>query len=177
MAASVQPILIHSGGHPTSGFATTLTFTFVEMSKLLFSTLVLCCVLSAGCATPRSTYEVNGKGADSTQAASRLMAEQANAALARMFPTLSDPPRLLNVVAPAMTRAAIAGDFTGTVVAELNIASDGHVTTVKIIESPSSALSEIVVDALGQWVFRPLVVDGEAKAFKVRQYFNYRIAR
>jgi outer membrane biosynthesis protein TonB len=105
------------------------------------------------------------------------MAEQANAALARMFPSLSEPPKLLNVVVPEMTRAAIMGDFKGTVIAELSIASDGHVTRVRIIESPSSTLSEPVEAALCQWVFRPLVVDGEAKAFKVRQSFNYRSPR
>ena len=144
------------------------------MRNLHFPALFLCCILSAACGTPRSPYEVSGIGAANAQAASRLMAERANAALARMFPTLSEPPKLSTVVVPEMARAAIMGDFQGTVIAELSISSDGHVTAVRIIESPSSTLSEPVVAALGQWIFGPLVVDGEAKAFKVRQSFNYR---
>jgi TonB family protein len=102
------------------------------------------------------------------------MTERANAALARIFPKVSEPPKLLTVVVPEMSRAAIMADYQGPVVAELSIAEDGHVSSVRIIESPSSTLSEPVTEALSQWVFRPLVIDGVAKPFKVRQTFNYR---
>lgn len=63
----------------------------------------------------------------------------------------------------------------GTVRVEASVAKDGRVTEVRVLESPNEYLSDDVSKALMQWVFSPLIVDGESKEFKFRQPFHFRL--
>lgn len=74
-----------------------------------------------------------------------------------------------------MSRAAANHGSMGTVRVEVSVAKDGRVTEVKVLESPNEYLSEDVSKALMQWVFSPLIVDGENKDFKFRQPFDFRL--
>lgn len=133
------------------------------------------CVLVAACTTPPHPYDVNGKGAGTSNDASLLMVESANAALAKRFAKASSPPKILHAVAPEMSRAAVNHGGMGTVRVEASVAKDGRVTEVRVLESPNEYLSENVSKALMQWVFSPLIVDGETKDFKFRQPFYFRL--
>lgn len=75
-----------------------------------------------------------------------------------------------------MSRAAINHGNMGAVRVEVSVAKDGRVTEVRVLESPNEYLSEDVSRALMQWVFSPLVIDGESKAFKFRQPFNFQLS-
>ncbi len=73
-----------------------------------------------------------------------------------------------------MSKAAINYGHMGTVHVEVSVAKDGRVTEVRVLESPNEYLSEDVSRALMQWVFSPLIMGGENKAFKFRQPFVFR---
>jgi TonB family protein len=132
-------------------------------------------VICAACTTPPAPYNVDGKDAAGQKDASALMAENASASLAKRFPNASSPPKLLNAVAPVISRAATNHGGMGTVTVEVLVSTTGHVSLVTVLESPSQYLSDDVSMAVRQWVFTPLMVDGEAKEFQFRYPFHFRL--
>jgi len=66
---------------------------------------------------------------------------------------------------PVYPEEARASKVTGTVVLDLTVASDGTVSAVRVLDSPSSLLSQAAVDAVRQWEFEPARrADGTAVA-------------
>lgn len=72
-----------------------------------------------------------------------------------------------------MPEEAIADGIEGSVDAELLVDATGKVSSVKILRSPDTLLSEAVVQAMSQWVFSPKVVNGVPKGFTVRQTYKF----
>lgn len=56
---------------------------------------------------------------------------------------------------------AKAGGVSGTVVLQIVIGKDGHVSEVKVISGPSP-LQTAAVDSVRKWVYRPYLLNGEA---------------
>ena len=141
------------------------------------------CLLAAGlcgCATPHrppppDEYVIEGKRVQGSEAAARLIAQTADAAAADQLAHADRPPKLLRSVAPTMPRQAIERGIQGDVYAELVIEADGTVSSVRILKSPDELLSQAAIEAMKQWLFSPLIVQGVAKQFKARQVYTFRI--
>src|SRR5215216_3768045 len=131
-----------------------------------------------GCASPPpQTVEIGGNTAIvGSRAARALVTERANAAAAAQIPGADASPKLLKSVEPAMPREAIIRELEGEVVAELSVEADGRVSTVRILTSSHELLSNAVVDAMLQWVFSPLMWNGAATGFVVRQTYVFKLA-
>ena len=69
------------------------------------------------------------------------------------------PPHRIRDVPPVYPRAAIAAKVEGIVVVEAKIDVTGRVTEVRIIRS-IPLLDNAALDAVRQWEFEPVVIDG-----------------
>jgi TonB family protein len=145
----------------------------------------LAVILLSACATPRPNpptslpraddYQVDGRKVQGAKEGARLISEKANLAAAAQTSEAERSPRLINSVAPAMPRQAIAQNIQGDVTAELVVESNGTVSSIKILRSPDTLLSQAVIEAMKQWTFSPLIVNGAAKQFKATQTYTFRI--
>ena len=118
---------------------------------------------------------IEGKRVQGSEAAARLIAQTADAAAADQLAHADRPPKLLRSVAPTMPRQAIERGIQGDVYAELVIEADGTVSSVRILKSPDELLSQAAIEAMKQWLFSPLIVQGVAKQFKAKQVYAFRI--
>jgi len=138
-------------------------------------TLLASGALAAACTTPKAPYEVGNRSVKTPEDATSLMKEVTDSRMAEWFSKASSPPKLKHAVAPTMSAAAANHGGMGTVLVEVLVAKDGRVTAVKVLESPNQYLSEDVSVALKQWVFTPLVIEGESRAFTFRHPFHFRL--
>jgi TonB family protein len=133
------------------------------------------CLLATACTTPPAPYQVAGANAVTEAGASALIVQNADAGFATRFSKADSPPKLIKVVVPSMSEAAINHGGVGFVLVEVSVAKDGQVADVRVLESPNQYASEDTRKAVMQWVFSPLVDGGEPKAFKYRQPFQFRL--
>ena len=70
------------------------------------------------------------------------------------------PPKLIKVVEPAYPEEARKKGLEGTVILSLKTDATGHVQDVMILRSIPQ-LNQAAIDAVKQWVYEPLVLDGK----------------
>ena len=79
-------------------------------------------------------------------------------------------------VAPVYPSRAIARELEGYVVVQFDVAPNGQVTNVVVIESSSSVFNAAAVKAAERFKFKPRVVDGVALATRgVQNLFSFRL--
>ena len=77
------------------------------------------------------------------------------------------PPRPVTEVLPSWPEDT-AAPYTGEmIVVYAEIAPDGKIQEIRVLESPSADLNRALLDALAQWTFRPAAVNGRPAAVKV----------
>ena len=72
------------------------------------------------------------------------------------------PPKLIKEVQPVYPEDARQGRVEGVVILSVKTAADGRVTDVMILRS-IPLLNQAAIDAVKQWVYKPLLVNGVAK--------------
>ena len=68
-------------------------------------------------------------------------------------------PELLQRVEPVYPEIAVMAKVTGTVILEAVVATDGRVEAVKVLR-PVRFLEQAAVDAVKQWRYKPLILNG-----------------
>jgi TonB family protein len=72
------------------------------------------------------------------------------------------PPKLIKEVAPVYPEAAKKGGIEGVVILEATTDTYGRVASVKILRG-DPLLGQAAVEALEQWVYEPMVINGKPK--------------
>ena len=73
-------------------------------------------------------------------------------------------PELLKRVEPIYPDIAVMAKVTGTVILEAVVATDGSVQSVKVLR-PVKFLEQAAIDAVTQWRYKPLVLNGVPTPF------------
>lgn len=92
-------------------------------------------------------------------------------------PIGASSPTCQYMPSPPMTEAAISADYSGTILAEGVVGTDGAVRAVRIIKGAPFGLSELAVKTMETWKCRPALLDGKAVAVVVPFEVNYRSTR
>jgi TonB family protein len=71
------------------------------------------------------------------------------------------PLHLKHRVDPVYPQSARAAQITGTVVVVATIDKNGRVKDAKIVSSPDVSLSAAALDAVRQWRYEPVIVNGQ----------------
>jgi len=87
------------------------------------------------------------------------------------------PPKLIKKVAPVYPEEAREARVGGVVVLAVRTDTQGRVYRTMVVKSKTPLLNQAAVDAVKQWVYEPLVIDGEPReavflvtvAFKLRK--------
>lgn len=86
-------------------------------------------------------------------------------------------PALVHRVEPTYPELAAAAQVGGMVILEAVVASDGGVESVKVLRSTHKLLDRAAVDALRQWKYSPLVLNGTPTRFVLTVTFNFSVKR
>ncbi len=86
------------------------------------------------------------------------------------------PPRLIHSVDPVYPEAAQKAGVAGVVIVELTIGDDGKVARVAVLKSVP-LLEQAVVDAVRQWEYEPLVIDGKRRPVVLTATIQFMLAR
>ncbi len=86
-------------------------------------------------------------------------------------------PALVKRVEPEYPDIAAQAQLTGIVILEATVGTDGCVDTVKVLRSAHPFLDRASVDALKQWQYSPLVLNGVKTPFVLTVTFNFSVAR
>lgn len=83
------------------------------------------------------------------------------------------PPKLIKEVSPVYPEAARKAGVEGVVIMEATTDTYGRVVSVKVLRS-IPPLDQAAIDALRQWVYEPMVIDGKPQpvTFTVTMRFN-----
>jgi protein TonB len=73
-------------------------------------------------------------------------------------------PELLHRVEPIYPEIAVMAKVTGTVILEAVVATDGTVESVKVLR-PVKFLDQAAIDAVKQWRYKPLILNGLSTPF------------
>ena len=84
-------------------------------------------------------------------------------------------PALVHRVEPQYPDIAIAAQLTGLVILEAVVDTDGRVESVKVLRSRHPFLDRAAVDALRQWQYSPLVLNGIPTPFVLTVTFNFSV--
>jgi protein TonB len=82
-------------------------------------------------------------------------------------------PALLHRVEPIYPDVASMAQLTGLVILEATVNTDGCVDSVKVLRSRHQLLDKAAKDALMQWRYSPLVLNGIPTAFVLTVTFNF----
>jgi protein TonB len=82
-------------------------------------------------------------------------------------------PALLHRVEPIYPDVASMAQLTGLVILEATVSTDGCVDSVKVLRSRHPLLDRAAQDALMQWRYSPLVLNGTPTAFVLTVTFNF----
>ena len=85
-------------------------------------------------------------------------------------------PALLKRVEPHYPEIAVSAQMTGLVILEATVGADGCVEEVKVLRSRSVFLDRAAVEALKQWQYSPLVLNGIKTPFVLTVTFNFSVA-
>ena len=84
-------------------------------------------------------------------------------------------PALVKRVEPTYPELASSAQLTGIVILEATVGTDGCVESVKVLRSRHPFLDRASVDALKQWQYSPLVLNGIKTPFVVTVTFNFSV--
>ena len=82
-------------------------------------------------------------------------------------------PALLHRVEPLYPDLAAQAHIAGIVILEASVGTDGCVQTVKVLRSAQTLLDRAATDALKQWQYSPLVLNGNATPFVLTVTFTF----
>jgi TonB family protein len=82
------------------------------------------------------------------------------------------PPRKLKDVRPVYPDAARAARITGVVILEVTIGPDGRVADARVLRS-QPMLDQAAVDAVRQWEFQPLLLNGQPTSVLMTVTVNF----
>jgi len=82
-------------------------------------------------------------------------------------------PALLKRVEPTYPDVAAVARLSGMVILEAVVDQTGHVESVKVLRSRHPFLDNAAADALKQWQYTPLVLNGIATPFVLTVTFNF----
>jgi protein TonB len=82
-------------------------------------------------------------------------------------------PALLRRVEPIYPEVAASAHLFGMVILEAVVGQDGCVDSVKVLRSRHPFLDTAAIDALKQWQYSPLVLNGVPTAFVLTVTFNF----
>lgn len=85
-------------------------------------------------------------------------------------------PALLKRVEPDYPELAANAHLTGLVILEATVGADGCVEQVKVLRSRHVFLDRAAVEALKQWQYSPLVLNGIKTPFVLTVTFNFSVA-
>jgi protein TonB len=85
-------------------------------------------------------------------------------------------PALLKRVEPTYPDLAATAQVTGLVILEATVGTDGCVQSVRVLRSRHPLLDRAAVEALKQWQYTPLVLNGTPTAFVLTVTFNFSVA-
>ena len=74
-------------------------------------------------------------------------------------------PTLLQRVEPEYPTLAVRANIRGTVILEAMVDADGRVATVKVLRSAHRLLDEAAMDAVRQWRYSPVILNGSPERF------------
>jgi len=83
------------------------------------------------------------------------------------------PPTLPNRVEPVYPPAASFVHLSGVVVLEVVVDAQGRVDSVKVLRSRHPLLDNAAIEALKQWRYSPLVLNGRTTPFILSVTFNF----
>jgi protein TonB len=86
-------------------------------------------------------------------------------------------PALLKRVEPTYPDIAANAQVTGVVILEASVGTDGCVQSVKVLRSRHPLLDHASVEALKQWQYTPLVLNGEPTPFVLTVTFSFSVGR
>lgn len=83
------------------------------------------------------------------------------------------PPKLVTMVEPIYPEEARKAGISGVVIVEATTNKEGRVVDTKVLRSIPE-LNQAAIDAVKQWVYEPMIIDGEARGvvFTVTVRFN-----
>jgi periplasmic protein TonB len=84
-------------------------------------------------------------------------------------------PALVKRVEPTYPELASSAQLTGIVILEATVGTDGCVESVKVLRSRHPFLDRASVDALKQWQYSPLMLNGIETPFVVTVTFNFSV--
>lgn len=87
------------------------------------------------------------------------------------------PPKLLKHVYPEYPREAIEARTQGIVILEATTDIDGTVKDLKVIKTVSPLLDQAAIDAVRQWVYEPLIINGKAKRAILKVQIKFELRR
>jgi protein TonB len=85
-------------------------------------------------------------------------------------------PRLLHRAPPEYPEVAQRAQIEGVVILEATVGRDGRVDAVKVLRS-HSVLDEAAVAAVEQWVYEPLLLNGEPQPFVLTVTVSFSLTR
>jgi periplasmic protein TonB len=83
-------------------------------------------------------------------------------------------PTLIKRVEPAYPEIALVAKVTGLVILEATVGPDGTVESVRVLRSVKF-LDEAAVDAVKQWRYQPLILNGVATPFVLSVTLNFSV--
>ena len=86
-------------------------------------------------------------------------------------------PALLHRVEPTYPDIAAVAQLSGVVILEAIVDTTGCVESVKVLRSRHRLLDQAAVDALKQWRYTPLVLNGAPASFVLTVTFNFSVSK
>ena len=84
-------------------------------------------------------------------------------------------PALVNRVEPTYPALAVAAQVTGIVILEAVVDTEGCVESVKVLRPVNLVLDHASVEALKQWRYSPLILNGVPTSFVLTVTFNFSV--
>lgn len=85
--------------------------------------------------------------------------------------------KLIKRVVPVYPPEAKANRVQGTVTIKATISKDGTPTELSVVSSPSPALSQSALDAVRQWRYRPVLLNGQPVAVTTDIRVSYSLTK
>jgi protein TonB len=83
-------------------------------------------------------------------------------------------PELIHRVEPIYPEVAVFAKVTGTVILEAVVGEDGTVQSVKVLR-PAKLLDQAAIDAVKQWRYKPLILNGVPASFVLTVVLTFSI--
>src|SRR5207253_5614466 len=84
-------------------------------------------------------------------------------------------PALIRRVEPTYPEVAAVAHLTGMVILEATVSTDGCVDSVKVLRSRNALLDKAAQEALMQWQYSPLVLNGIPTPFVLTVTFTFSV--